>query len=71
VAADGTFSFDHVPPGSYKVHSWSYDSDEVVAPVDVVAGATASLSDQHLQLGKPRPHARKDGRAYGPYDGQP
>ncbi|HET9990546.1 MAG TPA: hypothetical protein VFQ65_18585 [Kofleriaceae bacterium] len=71
VAADGAFSFDHVPPGSYKVHSWSYDSDEVVTSVEVAAGATASLSEQHLQLGKPRSHARKDGRAYGPYDGQP
>lgn len=68
VAADGSFSFDHVPPGSYKVHSWSYDSEEVVAPVEVTTGGTANVGNQHLQLGKPRPHRRKDGSSYPYYE---
>jgi len=71
VRPDGSFAFDGVPPGSYKLHSWSYDSAEVVEPIEVTAGATVTTGEQHLQLGKQHMHTRKDGRPYGPYEPQP
>jgi plastocyanin len=71
VQPDGSFAFDGVPPGSYKLHSWSYDSEEVVEPFEVTAGAMVTTREQHLQLGKQHAHTRKDGRPYGPYETQP
>lgn len=67
VAPNGTYSFENVPPGTYKVHSWSENSEEVVTSVEVTAGASATVGEQHLQLGKPHAHRRIDGSSYPPY----
>jgi plastocyanin len=61
---DGQFTLRDVPAGTYKLHAWTYDSAEVVDRVVVTDGATVTTSDQHLQLGAPKLHVRKDGTSY-------
>ena len=65
VSADGNFTIAGVPPGKYKVHAWTYDSDEVIDDVTVDAGPV-QVAEMHLQLGKLRSqsHLRKDGTPY-------
>ena len=45
-SADGTFTLDGVPPGSYKLHAWHAKFGEKTADVTVSAGgkATAEFS---------------------------
>ncbi len=61
------FTFEHVPPGTYRVVAWAPDSTEVSEKVVVTEGKTTQLQgDLHVQLGKQKPHLRKDGRPYCP-----
>ena len=64
---DGVFQIEGVPPGSYKVHAWLPDSDEVIERVEVVDGAVTRTTELHLQQGKERPHNRFDKSHYKPY----
>jgi plastocyanin len=66
VGADGRFSIRDVPPGAYKLHVWTYASDEVIDKVSVTAGETVTAFDQNLQLGTMPPHRRLDGSEYPP-----
>ncbi len=69
VGADGKFALANVPPGKYKLHVWTYSSEEFVKPIEVTAGATVDASDPHIQLGKMETHLRKDGTKYSIYSG--
>lgn len=64
VEADGKFTIPDVPPGTYKLHAWTYDSEEVIERVVVGNSATVDADEMHLQLGKSRVHLRKDGTPY-------
>lgn len=68
VDASGSYSFTGVPAASYKLHVWTYASDEVVEKLDVTDGATVTAPESHLQLGKMPPHWRKDGSSYPIYN---
>jgi plastocyanin len=63
---DGTYAFTNIPPGKYKVVVWAPDSDESKETITVVAGETARVPQLNLQVGKPKPHLRKDGTPYPP-----
>jgi len=41
--ADGTFTLDGVPPGSYELRVWHESLGEQVVDVTVEAGKTASI----------------------------
>lgn len=58
------FTLHDVPPGTYKLHAWTYDSVESVDKIIVTDGATVTANDQHLQLGASKTHTRKDGTSY-------
>jgi hypothetical protein len=64
VDADGKFTIPDVPPGTYKLHAWTYDSEEVIERMVVGGDATVDAPEMHLQLGKTRSHLRKDGTPY-------
>jgi plastocyanin len=66
VAGDGTYAIHGIPPGKYKVHAWSYASAEVVEPVVVSDGGTATVPTMNLQLDDLRPHQRIGGSSYPP-----
>ncbi len=61
---DGKFRIDGVPAGTYKLHAWSYDSNEVKQTIEVAEGKTIDVPVMHLQLGTMKPHKRKDGSDY-------
>ena len=67
VDANGAFSFAGVPPATYKLHAWTFDSEEVIERIEVADGATVAAHEAHLQLGKTPTHLRKDGSAYPIY----
>lgn len=48
-AADGTFTIDGIPPGTYKVKIWHEKLGEVVKEVTVTAGGTTTLDHTFSQ----------------------
>jgi plastocyanin len=60
----GRFEIRDVPAGAYKLHAWTYDSDESVDKVIVTDGGTVTVHDQHLQLHARAAHLRKDQTSY-------
>ena len=67
---NGAFQLAGVPAGKYKVVAWAPDSAESKETITVVAGETAQVPQLNVQLGKAKPHNRKNGTPYkeGPYD---
>jgi len=64
VGGDGKYAISDVPPGKYKVHVWTYASDEVKSDVTVASDASVTVAEAHLSLGKVPEHLRKDGSVY-------
>ena len=66
VAADGKYAISGVTPGTYKLHAWTYDSEEVVQRIAIDAG-DVTANELHVQIAKMRSetHLRKDGTRYG------
>jgi plastocyanin len=66
--ADGGFSLDGIPPGTYSLVAWQADGDPFEGQVEVKAGKTTSLD---IELREERwaqdRHTRKDGTPYGRY----
>jgi plastocyanin len=65
----GHFTIENVPPGRYKVRAWTYDSNESVEKVEVIAGTTTAVPTMNLHLDRLassgwKPHVRKDGQGY-------
>ena len=68
VVTNGTFKLTDVPAGTYKVVAWAPDSAESKETITVVAGDTTRVPQLNVQVGRPKPHLRKDGSAYPIYD---
>lgn len=65
--ADGSFTIEHVPPGSHPITAWQPNGDATDGQVTVSPGGTVTI---RLTLPEPRPghaHLRKDGTPYGRY----
>lgn len=64
---NGTFTFKDVPAGTYKLHIWTPNANEVGESVTVVAGQTTTLPHEIKLPLKPlssATHVRKDGTPY-------
>jgi plastocyanin len=66
VDAAGNYSIAAVPAGKYRLHVWSYDSqDEDKQDIDVGDGASVTAAEAHVQVGTwSSEHLRKDGTTY-------
>lgn len=66
VGADGSYAFNNVAPGTYKVVAWAPSSTEVLSEkITVTDGQTATARELHLQLAPIKTaHERKDGSVY-------
>lgn len=69
VGADGKFSFQGVPAGTYTVTAWSSHHEPVTSSIEVKSGGETKAS---LVFKEERPwnkrHLRKDGSQYGRYE---
>jgi plastocyanin len=66
---NNAFTLADVPPGEYKLHVWTPNTNEVIEPVTIVAGQTTTLPHPLKVPLKPLDnsgHKRKDGSAYPP-----
>jgi plastocyanin len=67
VGVDGNYAISDVPPGTYKVHVWTYASSEVIKSVAVASDQSVTAAEAHVTLGKIPSHLRKDGSQYTIY----
>jgi plastocyanin len=65
--ADGSFSIEGVPPGTYSIVAWQPYGAEHREEVTVQAGGTTSLAITLDEGSRPKRHLRKDGTPYGRY----
>lgn len=62
---DNRFTLTGVPAGKYKVVGWAPDSPESKESIEVTVGATTTVPQINVQLGKSKnEHLRKDGSPY-------
>lgn len=65
--SEGTFRFEGVPPGSYRVRAWHEEGGEANAAVQVRAGEDATIALTLDATGfRPQPHKNKYGKDYPP-----
>ncbi len=66
--ADGGFSINGVPPGTYPFVAWQVRGEPVRGEVIVSAGAQARLDLKLVETPQSGAHTRKDGSPYGRYN---
>jgi hypothetical protein len=66
--ADGQFSIEGVPAGTYSIVGWQANGEPWKGTVTVAEGATARVDIALTEASGEETHARKDGTPYGRYE---
>jgi hypothetical protein len=66
--ANGEFTIEGVPAGTYSIVGWQANGDPWKGTVTVVDGAAARVDISLVETADEESHARKDGTPYGRYE---